>query len=323
VALARPGDATSLALAVVLASVVVAQATDVVVYWFQSRSRFGPYVLARTGAFAVAAIARIAALAAGASLTTLGLTIALEAWLAAVAVLVAYAFHGGRLGQWRFDRAVARGLLADAWPLMINSVAILVTLRTDQVMLAMLRGDAENGIYTAAQRLSETLYVVPAAVVAASGPALFRLHREDRPAYTLRLARLFRGLAWFAIGCALLGSLVAGPLVRLLFGDAYAASGPVLAIHLWTAPALFLGVAQSNWFLAENKTGGLLLRSAVAAIVNVGLNLWLIPPLGARGAALATLFAHLAGQLLVNAIEPGARPLLRLQARAVLPGPLR
>jgi O-antigen/teichoic acid export membrane protein len=111
--------------------------------------------------------------------------------------------------------------------------------------------------------------------------------------------------------------------VRLLFGAGFAESGPVLAILAWTAPMLFLGVAQTNWFIAHDRQTGLLVRSAVAAAASVALNVALVPWLGARGAAITMLTSQAVAQVLLNACFAETRPLFRMQCRAFLPLPPR
>ena len=317
--LARPGDPGVRALTLLFASVTFFQAMDVVAWWFQSRAAFPPFIAARGAAFVVASALKVACLLGHAPLVVLAAAIALEGWLAALGLLLAYRLQGVSLARWRFRPGLARELIGDSWPLILNSVAIVFAARTDQVMLTLMRGEAENGIYAAAQRLSEILYFIPVALAAAANPGLLQLHSEDRARYTRRLGRLFRVLLWTAIGLALPLSLFAGPVTRLLFGRAFDASAPVLALHLWAAPALFLGVAQTNWFIAEGRQRELMARSVVAAVVNIALNAVLIPPLGARGSALATLLAYTVAHVLVNAIQPHTRPLFRLQCRALLP----
>jgi PST family polysaccharide transporter len=317
--LARPGDESVRALTLLFASVTFFQAMDVIAWWFQSRASFPPFIAARGAAFVVASAIKVACLVAHAPLVLLAAAIALEGWLAALGLLLAYRLRGASPGRWRFRRDLARQLIGDSWPLILNSVAIVFAMRTDQVMLTLMRGEGENGIYAAAQRLSEILYFIPVALSAAANPGLLQLYAEDRARYTRRLGRLFRLLLWTAVGFALPLSLFAGPLTRLLFGEAFRASAPVLALHLWAAPALFLGVAQSNWFIAEGRQRELMARSLVGAVVNIALNAILIPPLGARGSALATLLAYLVAHVLMNAITPHTRPLFRLQCRALLP----
>jgi PST family polysaccharide transporter len=319
VAFARPGDGVAAALVVVFASILFAQATDVVAAWFQSRADFRPFVLARGAAFVISAVVKVVCLVTRQPIQVIALAFAVEGWLAAPALLVAYRSAGGVVRRWRFHGARARQLAADAWPLALNSAALVLSTRADQVLLTLLKGEHENGIYAAAQRLSEILWYVPVAVAAAANPVLLRTHQEDRAVYERRLERLFRVLAWSALLMALPLSLAAAWIVQLLYGGEFARSATVFAIHVWSAPALFLGVAQTNWFIAEGRQVELMARSLVAALANVALNLVLIPRYGAVGSAAATLVAMVVAHLLVNAVVPHTRRLFVLQCRAFLP----
>lgn len=314
----RPHDPQALALALIFASVTSAQSLDVIEYAFQSRSAVAPFVTARAVAFALASAAKVACLIAHASLATLALAVASEPVLAAAALAIAYHTHGAK-ARWRFATARARALLQASWPLMLSGFAIVLYTRTDQVMLTMMRGEAENGILAAAQRLSEILYFIPVALMTASNPALLRAHQEGHEAYERRLFRLFAMLTWAAIALAVPISLAAGWIVTTLFGPEFRASGPVLALHVWAAPAVFLGVAQSSWFIAQGQERGLLARTLAGALTNVALNVALIPRFGAVGAAAATLISQWLASIALNALMPSTRGLFRLQCRAFLP----
>ena len=319
----RPGDAPALALALVFGGAMVAQSLDVLELWFQSRSRVVPYVVARFVAFAVATLAKVAALTAHASLTVLALAIASEVVVAALLLVLAFRRQRDAPRAWRAEGATARALLAESWPLLFNSVAVLLAMRIDQTMLTLMQGDHENGIYAAAQRLSEVLFFIPLAVMGAAAPTLLRSHGRDLVEYMRRLGRVSMSLAWAAILIALPVSLLAGWIVVTLFGRAFADSGPVLALHIWSAPALFLGVAAGNWFVAEGRQRALLLRTGSGAVLNVLLNFWLIPTHGARGAAIATLLSMTFAHVALNACFPSSRALFRLQMRALIPVPPR
>jgi PST family polysaccharide transporter len=315
----RPGNPAALAMALVFSGVAVAQTLDVIEYWFQSHSKVAPFVLARSAAFVLASIAKVACLVAHAPLETLALAIGSEFLLAALGLALVYRLNGGSLGAWRFSRSWARRLLSASWPLLVSSLAVVLYTRTDQVMLTLMRGEAENGIYAAAQRLSEILYFIPVAVLASSNATLLRSHQEGRALYERRLGRMFTGLAWAAILMAVPISVAARPLVTLLFGSAFTPSGTVLALHVWAAPAVFLGVAQTSWFIAEGRERSLLGRTLAGAVTNIALNAALIPRFGASGAAAATLISQWLASVLLNSMFASTRPLFRLQCRAFLP----
>jgi len=72
----------------------------------------------------------------------------------------------------------------------------------------------------------------------------------------------------------------------------FAEAGTILAWHIWAGPFVFLGVARSNWLMAENFTRFSFLTTSLGAIVNILLNFLLIPPYQGVGAAIATIIAY-------------------------------
>ena len=199
---------------------------------------------------------------------------------------------------------------------MLNGAATLLLIRIDQAMLTVIRGEHENGIYSAAQRLTEILFFVPLAISNAAAPALLRSHARGTGEYARRLERYLSIFLWIALAIALPVSLLAGRITSTLFGAGFHDSGPVLALHIWSLPGLFMGVAITNWFIAEERQGELMLRSVIGATLNVALNLVLIPAWGARGAATATIVAQTFAYFVVNAAFPSTRALFRMQCRA-------
>ncbi|RZL31505.1 MAG: flippase, partial [Pedobacter sp.] len=71
----------------------------------------------------------------------------------------------------------------------------------------------------------------------------------------------------------------------------YDGAGPMLSIHIWSGIFVFLGTASSQYLVAEGFTKISFYRTAAGAIINIGLNLWLIPLYAGVGASLATLVA--------------------------------
>ncbi len=65
----------------------------------------------------------------------------------------------------------------------------------------------------------------------------------------------------------------------------------MLSIHIWSGIFVFLGSASSQYLLAEGYTMISFQRTALGAVVNILLNLWLIPKYGGIGASIATLVA--------------------------------
>jgi PST family polysaccharide transporter len=217
-----------------------------------------------------------------------------------------------------FDRDTASRVLQEAWPLLISVIAVTIYMKSDVLMLGALSGDRETGIYSAAARLSEVWYVFPTAAMAAVRPRLSRIYATgETRRYDQQTQRFLSALVLVALPIVLL-VLTAGPLIiRLLYGQAFADAVPVLRVHVLAAPFVFIGVGANQWFIDRGLGRALMLRSLLGAVVNVGLNIVLIPRAGALGASVATLVAYATGGFLANAVTAEARALFVLQAKSL------
>ena len=108
-------------------------------------------------------------------------------------------------------------------------------------------------------------------------------------------------------------------IVTTLFGEAYQASGGVLAIHIWASVFVFLGVASSKWFIAENRQLMSFQRTALGAVANIMLNLWLIPIYGVVGAAIATVFSQAAAAWFFDVFQTATRKIFLMKTKAMNP----
>ncbi len=302
VLLLRPGEGDTLLLALVLGIGLVAQASDVVRYWHDARleSRYAIWVT--NGVFVLVSAVRVALLLAGAPLIAFAVMISVEAVLTAAALLVLQQRRRGGMQpggmqqvgmHWRPRLARASALLRESWPLLFASIAVLINMRIDQVMLGAMSSETAVGLYTAAVRLSEIWYFVPMVIIASAYPALVAVHGKDERAEAWQWRRLYALMFWMALAAGVGASLLAGPVVVMLFGSDYAAAGDVLEVHIWSGLAVCVGSVWSKWMLLEGKLRMTLFVHVVSAALNIGCNLWLIPDYGAMGAAIATLVASL------------------------------
>lgn len=162
--------------------------------------------------------------------------------------------------------------------------------RIDVVILSLTAGDAAVGWYGAAYKLFETLTFFPSVFMFAFFPALCRLSvREDG---SLAVAAR-KGLNWLmVVGVPVAAGtfLLSGDIIRLLYGaEGFAASVSVLRILSVTIAFLYANAALVWLLIATERQGKLAMTAGVAAVVNVLLNLVLIPRMAQVGCAVATL----------------------------------
>ncbi len=87
-------------------------------------------------------------------------------------------------------------------------------------------------------------------------------------------------------------AIVSPLLIELLFGGDFLESSSVLRVHIWAAIAVFLGVASSQYLTNEGLQKLSLYRTLIGLVINILLNLLLIPAYGAVGASIATLISY-------------------------------
>jgi O-antigen/teichoic acid export membrane protein len=241
-----------------------------------------------------------------------------ETVIVEVGVLAIFTRQGHRPRQWRAQPSRMRGLLSESWPLVLSALGAALYLRIDQVMLGQMKGASEVGIYAAAARLSETWYFVAAAIVASSFPYLLQLRAEDPTRYAVRLQQLYDTLAWVAISLAVIVTLLAPLIVHVLYGSAFAASAGILQVHIWAGVFIYMRTAFSKWLVAERMLMFSLVTQGAGAVVNVILNLALIPQWGGLGAAWATVVSYAAASYLVLPFFGPTRPAALMMTKALV-----
>jgi O-antigen/teichoic acid export membrane protein len=163
-------------------------------------------------------------------------------------------------------------------------------------------------VYAVAARLSEVWYFVPVAIGSAVFPAVIRAKDTGEELYRQRLRQLYGAFAWAAIGVALVVTFLAGPVIDLLYDDAFAEAADVLVVHVWTAPFTFMGVVFSKWLIIEGLLLTSLVRHGFGAALNIGLNILLIPEYGPVGSAFASLASYAAATYGASFLSARTRP---------------
>jgi O-antigen/teichoic acid export membrane protein len=199
----------------------------------------------------------------------------------------------------------------------------MMAMKIDQVMIGEMLGDQEVGTYSAAVRLVEMWYIVPAIIASSIFPALYKLKFDNPERYLWRMQQYLDLMVIMPLVAGILLSIIAEQLVVLIYGSEYRDAAEVFLIYIWSAVFVFLMVATGKYLLAENKMIFLLFRYALGMLINITLNWLLIPVYGIEGSAYATLIAYLFVAYLSSCMYKGMWPLFVMESRALfLPGSL-
>lgn len=201
----------------------------------------------------------------------------------------------GRLAL-RMDVPRWRALHEQAWSIGLFLLLLNLYSYADTIMLGTLSTFQETALYSAAFMMYEGLAYVPAVMSSVLSPRLSALWLNDRDGHR-RLAR--RGL----IGAMVCGvvlviplSVVAAPLLDLLFGTqndvAYAEAATALRLLLAGLPFIFGLWILHAVAISTFRERLLIVATATGVTLNVLLNVVMIPGWGRHGAALATLISE-------------------------------
>ncbi|HEY2580343.1 MAG TPA: flippase [Mucilaginibacter sp.] len=193
--------------------------------------------------------------------------------------------------NWSFNFKLANKLLLYSWPLIISGIMVSLYMKIDQIMLQNMSGVKEAGAYATVASLSEAWNFIPAVIVTSLFPAILNAKRDDINRYRKRIQHLYDLMVYLSVPTALVITFAA-PLIYKLYKPEYAYAAPVLSVHIWSGVFVFLGAASSQYLIAENFNKVTFIRTGFGAIVNIVLNLILIPKMGMMGAAIATLAAY-------------------------------
>ena len=295
----KPGDRLMLCLVALTSLGFIFASVNVIDFYYQSQVKSKYTVYAQNAAFLIITLVKVGLLFGKAPLLAFAIAGMAEIVLGSIFLIATYAYNHMSIRAWRFDGNVARNLLKDSWPLTLASMAIMVCMRIDQVMIGNMLGAGEVGVYSAAVAISEVWYFVPVVIAASLFPAIIESKKESEALYYLRLQKLYDLMALMGICVAVAMTFLSPVLIKLLYGNVYARSAPVLAIHAWIGITVCISTIHGKWLLIEGLQMYSLVYAVIGAIVNVFLNLIFIKRFGVNGAAMATLFAQCAPWLAV------------------------
>ena len=307
VSFTRPNDNLARMIVAVLGFILVFKATDVVKYWFESKVQSKYIIWVENSVFLLLAVIKVSLILAKAPLMAFVWAAFVESAIVSLGAILVYSQRGGHLSTWRVNYKRAKSLLMDSWPLILSSLAIVMYMRIDQIMLGQMLDDEAVGIYTAAVRVSEVWYFIPTAIVISVFPSIIESKKQNEVQFYQRLQKLYDLMVLLALAVAIPMTFMSNWVISLLFGADYIQAGTVLAIHIWSGLFVFLGVASGSWYLSENLQIMAFGRAFLGAITNIVANIYLIPRYGVIGAAIGTILSQVVAAYFFDAIYPKTR----------------
>jgi PST family polysaccharide transporter len=192
-----------------------------------------------------------------------------------------------------FAPSIIGFILKSAWPIAISSFLGLLLTNTDVLIIAWLRSVEDVGLYSAALRVVQLMYILPAIIINSILPVLSRLARRDDGKFRMILERIISISFLIAIPAAAGGVLLGSQIISFLFGKSYLPATISFQLLIATIVVDFSATILTSAIFAYDAQKKLIIYSALGGILNVIFDLLFIPIMGIAGSGLATLLAQI------------------------------
>lgn len=200
--------------------------------------------------------------------------------------------------QIKVSFVVSKDIFSHLAPVMLlfaNAVAVSIYIHSDTTILGILKTDYEVGIYGVASRVYIMVKQVANAAIYVIIPRVASLIKNNKGTEINNLYSKTLGSVMLIIIPAIVGLIMqSGNIIRLLAGVEYIdAIQPLIilacALIFATTSCLYI-----NGVLIPYRREKIVLQlTIVSAVINIGLNIMLIPVLSYNAAALTTLFSEM------------------------------
>lgn len=284
-------------------------------FWFQSQYKSKITAIATLLAYMVTAVYKIILLILEKDVRWFAFSTSVDYIVVAVFLFIAYKKHNG--ARLKFSLKKSKSLLKVSYNYILSSMMIAIYGQTDKLILKQMLDESAVGYFTTATTICLMWVFVLQAIIDSMYPTILDLKNKNQQLYEKKNRQLYAVV--FYVSCFVsLGFLVFGDLVvKILYGEEYMPSADVLKVVSWYTAFSFLGVARNAWIVSEGKQKYLKYIYGCAAVLNVVINLALIPIIGTIGAALATLITQVFTSIVLPMFIKELRPNAKLMLEAI------
>ena len=315
--LVNAGERETILVCILYSFTLLFQATEMTQYWFQYQLLSKYPSIATLCAYVVVSLYKIFLLVTQKSVVWFALSNVLDYFLISVILMVIYFKVGNQ--RLSFDWRLGREMLSRSKYYIIPSLMVMIFQHTDRIMIKLMMGEAETGFYSAAITCVGISGFVFSAVIDSMRPVILEEKGKDQARYENRVSQLYAIITFISLAQSIGMTVLAKPLVNLLYGAEYAPTAGILCVAVWYVTFSYYGSVRNVWILAEGKQRYLFGINVIGAAANVLLNLLLIPRWGGIGAAIASLITQFFTNVIIGFVFKPIRENNRLMLKGLNP----
>lgn len=184
-------------------------------------------------------------------------------------------------------------MLSGAFAFCLSQLFFIIYFQTDAVILSIFKTDKDVGLYSAVYKLVIALFIFPQIIFRTCMPVIYGFGFKNMEKLKRIYKAILKYLSAAGLACSLGMFFLAKPILILAYGKKYEAAVIILQILAWFVFIKFLSMTFGSYLLSTDKQNRRAAFQGVAALLNLGLNLILIPKWGFLAAAGTTLLSDL------------------------------
>ena len=195
--------------------------------------------------------------------------------------------------KFEFDKDFCKKVIIISIPFAATSILYSIYYSIDVVMLNQMVGNYATGIYNATYKLISILTLFYSVYAAVVYPVMSKMFKNDKKLLIITFEKSIKYLMLIIIPIAIATMIYSTDIIQFIYGHEYDAAAAPLSILIWTITLLLVNGVCNMLLNASYKEITITKIYAIAAVVNVVLNFFLIPNYSYNGAALATVLSDL------------------------------
>lgn len=293
----NPGSRTLFIVAALQSLGMIFQTYEVLVYWFRIKLKMKYISIALVIAITVNTVFRIVLLANNAAVGWFAFSISFQALVAGI--IIAAVFVKKTDVRLKPNVSDAKALLKISYNCIISSMAIIIYMEVDKIILEKMSGSADVGIYSAAVLLATCWQFIPITLIDSSRPVVLEKRKTSHEEYIDQFKLLMAGVNLMAFVFSLLMSCLGWIFIYFMYGTDYLGAFIPLIILSWSSFIGISGYTRTIWITGEGFYKYEKSYAVSAMFINIILDIVLIWQFGIIGAAAATLITYVYEVLIV------------------------
>jgi len=314
----KPYDHNLVLMAVIVSVSYLVSSFYVIDWWFQSKVNSKYVVISKCIAFTVLSVLKIVLVLNSAKVIWFAITILLETCITVISLLYFFLKINNWKISWKVDNYILKILAKSGLPLIASGLFVYIQSYIDQIMLGTLVNSYEVGQYSVAMRITNVFDFIPMILFSSLLPIVSKYKEENENKYLWIIMKIYQLMLIIFIAIFVPIVVLSKPFILLMYGESYIKSAYIMSLLGFRFLFTVLGVTRSMYILSDNKYKYTMVTSLIGVIINVLMNMVLIPRIGSYGSVLSSVISLMFSIVVIDYINKDTRKYVKMLIKSII-----